>query len=43
MQEIQISKVNLLGAPGLEEIKIEIQLETVFQIKVESCLEVHLC
>ena len=43
MEGIKISKGNLLGALGLEKIKIEIQLEAVFQIKVKSCLELQLC
>ena len=43
MQGVQTSKGNLLGTLGLEQIKIEIQLETVFQVKFESCLELQLC
>ena len=43
MQGVQSSTSNLLGTLGLEQIKVEIQLETVFQVKFESCLELQLC
>ena len=38
-----MSAYNLLFAFGFEQIKVEIQLKTVFQVEVESCLELHLC
>ena len=40
MEGIQMSVNNLLRALGLEQI--EVQPETVFQVEVESCLELHL-
>lgn len=43
MQEIEISAVNLLCALGFEQIKVEMQSETVFEVKIESCLELLLC
>ena len=33
----------LLVALDLEQVKIDIELKTVFEIEVESCLELHLC
>ena len=36
------SVINLLRALCLEKIKVEMQPETVFQVEVESCLELHL-
>ena len=35
--------VNLLRALGFEHIKVEIELETVFQVEVESRLQMYLC
>ena len=35
--------VNLLRALGFEHIKVEIKLETVFQVEVESGLQLQLC
>ena len=42
MEGIQMSVNNLLRALGLEQIEVEVQPETVFQVEVESCLELHL-
>ena len=43
MQGMETSALNLLRALGLERIKVDVQPETFFQVKVESCLEMHLC
>ena len=40
---METSALNLLRALGLERIKVDVQPETFFQVKVESCLEIHLC
>ena len=43
MEGMHRSVINLLRALCLEQIKAEMQPETVFQVKVESCLELLLC
>ena len=40
---METSALNLLRALGLERIKVDVQPETFFQVKVESCLEMLLC
>ena len=40
---MEMLAVNLLCALGFEHIKVEIKLETVFQVEVESGLQLQLC
>ena len=40
---MEMLAVNLLRALGFEHIKVEIELETVFQVEVESGLQLQLC
>ena len=35
--------INLLRTLGREQIEVKVQLETVFEVEFESCLELHFC
>ena len=37
------SAINLLRTLGREQIEVEVQPETFFQVESESCLELQFC
>ena len=43
MQGMENSAINLLRTLGREQIEVDVQPETVFEVEFESCLELQFC